>query len=121
MFRPGSDGTAERSFQIRNYEDMVETLQQIAGAEKTVFTMRALKVSHHVDVVYWAQIHWAPEFKWSITYHKTHFDMLPMGFWKRYQYRALSMYGETPASIADLAEGIAEDARKRRNGGSHEE
>lgn len=114
LSRPGSDGKAERPFQIRSDDELMETLRQIAGADKTVFKMRTVRVSGHVDAVYWAQIHWGREFQWSTTYHKTHFDISLMGFWKRYQYRCLALYTETPTSIEELAKGIAEYAKNRR-------
>lgn len=101
MFKPGNDGTAERPFSIRSWDEMIEILRQTAGDDKTVVTMRAVKVARHVYAVYWAQIHWKPEFQWSTTYHKTHFDLSSMGFWKRYRFRCLSLYVDAPESVEE--------------------
>lgn len=113
MSRPGSDGSAERLFHIRSADELWETLQQIAGDSKTVITMQTVEISRHIDAVYWAQIHWSDGFQWSATYHKSHVDISSMGFLRRFQYRCLAQYTETPETIEEQARSIAENAKKK--------
>ncbi len=98
-----TDNSQHTPSHIRSYDEMLIRLRDLTKGEADVHPMRHRRISRHMDAVDWAAVHWKIEFQFSVTYHTHYFDISSMSFLRRYQYRCLSMYEESPAVVEQRA------------------